>query len=166
MFENIKTGLKYIRACYRVGRSGGFEKYLNNKILNNNYIEKIEIENIHVFIIKDDDAVLCTGFRYAAVTRIKYLEEDIICIIYENETEKLNILDYILNHEIGHIIYDIIPHPDIYERTLESEIIADAYAASKIGKERTTESLNILAEQDGLDVIEIYIRIFALNKLL
>lgn len=166
MFKYLKSLFKLFIASYRVSKQGGLDIYLNKKLTNGEYTEKLMINSHPVFIIEDDDAVISTGFRYGMVTIIGLTSfTKKIVIVVEKLSIELGIDKYVVYHEMGHIYNEILAHNEINKRNLQDEINADMYAMNILGKEETIRSMKILAEQIMIDSEEIYERIKALEEI-
>lgn len=155
MFESIKLIGKAIKGGYKMGKNGGIEKYLISKIERNDYEEKI---NDNTYILTDDVIIGC-GFRYGAAVICPKQNETVFAIILEKDSKKLNINDFIISHELGHIENEFKMGISIIERNLMSEYAADEYAAKQIGLEKAIESLKVVASQKGVEKHEIQLRI-------
>ena len=160
MFETIKLISKAIKGGYKMGKNGGIEKYLISKIERNDYEEKI---NDNTYILTDDDVIIGCGFRYAAAVACPKQNETVFAIIVEKAAKKLNINDFIVAHEMGHIENEFKMGITIIERNLMSEYAADEYAAKEIGLEKAIESLKVIASQKGVEKDEVELRIKHLN---
>jgi hypothetical protein len=165
MFATIKMIFKMFMAGYRVSKLGGLDIYLNKKLTNGEYVEKLNVESVPVFILTDDDAVLSTGFRFGIVTTVgltSFTKKIVIAV--EKLAYDIGIDKYIIYHEMGHIYNEILTKKGICERTLDDEVNADLYAVKMMGLEETIKSMKILASQKNVDATEIYERIYQIEN--
>ena len=166
MLKMIIAIFKMFRAGYRVGKAGGLDIYLNKKLTNGEYLEKLYAGSHPVFIIIDDDAVYSTGFRYGIVSIVgltSFTKKIVIAI--EKRTIELGIDKFVVFHEMGHIYNEIVNSGRVSERTLDDEVNADLYAMNILGKEETIRSLKILTQQKYIDIEEINERIKRLENM-
>ena len=156
MFEKIKYVVNYVKAVKDVNKSGlDLNTYIND--LKPEYT--INVQGHEIKVVTDDTSVLASGFRYGLCN---VMPNGGITIIKETKAVKLGIEDFLIHHEIGHLVNEVFNNPFSFMmniRSLNDEQNADLYSAHQIGFDKALEALSILAKDKSIDTNEIKMRI-------
>lgn len=156
MFEKIKYVVNYVKAVKDVTKSG---KDLNSYINDLKVESTINVQGYEIKVVTDDTSVFASGFRYGLCN---VMPDGDITIVKETKAANLGIEDFLIHHEIGHLVNEVFNNPFslmMNIRYLVDEQNADLYAARQIGFDKALEALSILAKDKSIDTNEIKLRI-------
>lgn len=156
MFEKIKYVVSYVKAVKKVQESGlDLNSYINNLTSE----KELEVQGHEIKVVTDDTSVFASGFRYGLCN---VMPDGGITIVKETKAAKLGIEDFLIHHEIGHLVNEVFNNPFSFMmniRSLVDEQNADLYSARQIGFDKALEALSILAKDKSIDTNEIKLRI-------
>ena len=166
MIDKIIKLFKIIRAHFRINILGGLNLYLNHRITNCEFIYKQVLHGFPVYVLYDDDVLMATNYKHSSIYVIgfTYFTRKIIIVLSE-EIKKLGIESFMIQHEIGHVLNEVLSGSEISEKeTLENNIIADDFALDINGVESTCRALNIIHRLKWITDDEYYARCKNIRK--